>query len=826
MYKVILGIVVLLILVSNETFSQRSGNMERFKNMKIGTVKGSVIDAQTDKPVSYANVIIYNKSDSSLVSGGITDDDGKFNITELPPGKFYLVVKFIGYKKYILDELTITPRKKNQDLGVIKLNHDEVMTEAVEVTATKDYIEYKIDRKIVNVSEDLMAQGGSAAEALENAPSVNVDIEGNVTLRGSSNFTVFINGKPSVLEGSDALQQIPAATIERIELITNPSAKYDPDGMSGIINVVLKENVKQGLNGVVNVSVGTRDKYKADFLLKYSYGDFSVFGGLDWSDRKFHGQGEIIGNYYEMEDASDLYKARDVESTTNGRFSRSGYDLKGGIGWQLSDNDNITLEGRWGSMGYSREHTDKNITDYYDADTTEYTLNITDDGRERDFYSLNLDYLHNFDDEGHMLQGLIYYSRRDALADDLQNQFYTNDDWSVYLLDKEGIRSDENDIDNDWRIKLDYTLPLGEEERFEAGYQTRIDQEDSDFLFYRFDFDNDDWVLDDNFSNQMNYRRDIHSLYAQYTGSIIGLDFMAGLRGEYTYRKSEVAKSDTVYSIDRLDLFPTLHLSRKVFDKDQIYTSYSRRINRPRGRDLDPYPSYRNEYTIRLGNPGLEPEYVNSFELGYQKMFGKSYITLEGYYRMTDNLITRVRTIDSGLTVHTTQNLNSDKSLGTELSANLFLTDYLMVMGAFNYFHYELDGKVYEEDVSTSTESWNARLNANLFLSKNTRFQVSSFYRGDIITAQGTRNGFLTLSVALRQDLFDRQATVTLQARDLLGSMKREMTSSGEFFYNYDKFTRESPMIQLTFSYKINNYRQEKRSSGSSEGMEDINEGF
>jgi outer membrane receptor protein involved in Fe transport len=828
MTKSVVGIILILLVLSTSTLSaqKQNGKHGNFKNMKIGTIKGKVVDEETGNAIDYANIIIYKAIDSSIVSGGFSNTKGIFNITELTPGQYLVKIKFIGYLSYSKRDIKITPKQNIVDLGVIKLQQDNIMTDAVEVTATQDYIEYKIDRKVVNVSQDIMSQGGTAADALENAPSVNVDIEGNVTLRGSSNFTVYINGKPSVLQGSDALQQIPAATIDKIELITNPSAKYDPDGMSGTINVILKKDVKQGLNGVANVSIGTRDKYSADMLLKYNYDDFTVFGGFDWNDRKYHGEGKSIGNYYDNGDTTGLYKPRDVETNTNGRFSHGGYSFKGGIGWQASDFDYISLEGKYGDRNHAREYTSRYETDYLSADTLEYTLNQTDATRDREYYSFNMDYTHNFDADGHMLQGLVYFSNKDGQSHDIQQQVYTNEDWSIITADKESIRSDENGIDKDWRLKLDYVLPLGEEEKFEAGYQSRLKKEKSDFLFYRYNFDDLDWVLDEDFSNQMDFERNIHSLYSQYTGKVLDINFIAGLRGEYTFRETDLVKSDSAFTIDRFDFFPSLHLSRKIFEKDQIYTSYSRRINRPRGRDLDPYPSYRDEYKIRIGNPELEPEYVNSFELGYQKMFDKSYVSLEGYYRMTENMITRVRTIEDGITIHTTENLNSDKSIGAELSANLFLTDYLIVMGSANVYHYELDGNVYDEDVSTSTDTWNTRLNANLFLSKSTRFQLSTFYMGDNITAQGTRSGFFTLSMALKQDLFDKQATVTLQARDILGGMKREMTTSGEYFYNYNRFLRESPVIQLSFSYKINNYRKERGNGSGGESMEDMNEGF
>jgi len=351
---------------------------------KVGVITGEVYDASLNEPMEYVNLVLFSMRDSSMVAGTVTVPGGKFEMKEVQFGMFYMVTNFMGYERDTIRDIRITPRAQTLDLGRITLTSTLTNLEGVEVVAEKQHVEYRIDKKVVNVSQDISASGGSAIEVLENTPAVQVDIEGNVSLRGSSNFTVLIDGRPSVLQGSDALQQIPASTIEQIEIITNPSAKYDPDGIAGIINVVTKKQKEPGWNGVLNASAGTGSKYTTDLLINYKAGDFNIFGGFDYNNRKYSGEGYTQNETYLGD--SPFYRISETER----EMKRDGYSLKGGFDWYMTDKSILTLSGRYGNYGFGRGGNTK-LKTYSDPGTDDgYMLTETSSEREGKYYNVTL----------------------------------------------------------------------------------------------------------------------------------------------------------------------------------------------------------------------------------------------------------------------------------------------------------------------------------------------------------------------------------------------------------------------------------------------------
>lgn len=769
-----------------------------------GVLTGRVIDKITGQPMEYANLVLYTLRDSSIVAGTVTDAEGRFRMENLRYGRFYAVVNFIGYEKSYVKDIRINPNSKEVDLGDLYLELASTNLQGVEVVADKAHVEFKIDKKVINVSQDILAQGSSAVAVLENTPSVQVDIEGNVSLRGSSNFNVLIDGRPSVLQGSDALQQIPASTIDRIEIITNPSAKYDPDGVGGIINVVLKKQKQPGTNGVVNASIGSRNKYELDALLNYKTRRVNVFAGVDANYRQFSMQGKSRNETY----FTDTTQFRDSER--EGDMTRKGYGVKAGLDYYLTDRSTVTFSGQYGGYGFGRDFTSTNAvyTNPFSAD--EYTKSVSESEREGNYYNLNLNYIAKFDDMGHQLEILGYFSNRGGDDWEEQKDYTTDQEWNS-IDDFPGfIRTTETDNSNEYRVKADYTKPLGTEGKIEAGYQSRFENENEKYLFQDFDYSINDWVENDLYTSEADFRENIHSVYATYSDVKGSWGYQLGLRGEYTDREIQNQKSPQAYVIDRFDYFPSVHLSKQFNGDHQVLASYSRRIDRPGGRELDPFVNYMDEYNVRVGNPALEPEYIDSYELGYQKRMNKSFISLESYYRINKNKITRIRTLqDDGTFVHTYQNLNKDYSLGVELMVNADIVTWFNLNGSVNVFDYRLEGNVEGEDVTTSSTNWDSKLNLTFKLKHDFRAQLTGFYRGPSVTAQGRREGYFTQNAALRKDFFDRKFSATLSVRDIFASARREMTSSGENFYAYDNYRREAPIITLSLTYLINNYKKQ-----------------
>ncbi|MCF8405117.1 MAG: TonB-dependent receptor, partial [Bacteroidales bacterium] len=452
-----LGIIIFACAVFPIQAQPPRGGERDFSNMpKEGIIKGKILEEGTNLPMEYANFVLYSFRDSSMVAGTVCNPDGTFELKEVRFGRFYAIANFIGYNKKIIHDIKITPKQKEIVLQDIFLENASTRLEGVEIVADRAHVEYKIDKKIVNVSQDILAQGSSAVEVLENTPSVQVDIEGNVSLRGTSNFTVLIDGRPSVLTGSEALQQIPASTIDNIEIITNPSAKYDPDGVGGIINVVLKKQKQPGMNGVINTSIGTGNKYKVDALLNYKTKNLNIFGGIDYNYRQFSMEGHT--EYESLYNDTASFRNSDM----NGKMNRNGYGIKTGIDYYLSDNSTLTLSGKYGTYGFGREFTSTNTNWTSPLTSYEYLLSESQSEHAGDYYNLNLNYITKFNQPGHQIEFLGYYSKSKGDDWDEQNDFESDANWNKIGEDPELIKTTEDNFETEIRIKADYTYPIGE----------------------------------------------------------------------------------------------------------------------------------------------------------------------------------------------------------------------------------------------------------------------------------------------------------------------------------------------------------------------------
>ena len=786
-----------------------------------GVITGKVQEYATQNPMGYANVVIFTARDSSMVSGTVTAMDGSFILDKIPFGGFYMIANFIGFTKETINDIRITPQQTYVDLGLIELHSSTENLEAVEITGQKTHIEYQIDRKVVNVSQDIMAQGGTAVNALENTPSVQVDIDGNVSLRGSSSFQVLIDGRPSILEGSDALQQIPAGNIDKIEIITNPSAKYDPDGVAGIINVILKEKIDKGFNGLVNASIATNESYSLDFLLNYKINKFNFFLGADYNDRNRNGERESRNENY----IGDTTFFRNTFGDRN--RGRVGYGLRSGFDYYLSDKTTIGVQGRMGYYEFNGGGNSYLHEFTMPATTDEYSITETMMKRSGNYYSAAVNFQHKFDENGHQLEGSFDYRTRDGDDSDEQKEYEANADWEIIEDEPFFIRSTEVDEDEEFRFKIDYARPIGEKGKFEAGAQARIEEETERFIFNDYNYLIGEWVEDTLFSNVMDFKRDIYSVYGIYSNEWGSFGYQVGLRGEYTYREIQNQKASEPSLIDRWDYFPTIHVSKSFVNKDQLLASYTRRIDRPRGWYLDPFISYMDQFNYRQGNPDLEPEYIDSYELGYQKRIWESMISLEGYYRITNNKITRIRTLQpDGTFLHTYENLNNDYSLGAELMVRTDPTEWLNLTLSGNLYHYRLEGSIENEDVDTESINWNSRVNAVVKLPKDFSIQINGMYYGPSVRAQGESEGFFMTNAAIKKDFFDRHLTATFSVRDIFSTARHEFTTQGEGFYTYDYYDREAPIFRLNLSWRINNYKRNMERNGNGGGDMDMDMDF
>ena len=780
---------------------------------KPGAIRGVIVDKATGQAMEYANIAIYNKADSMLVTGGITKENGEFEIRGMPLGEYYLEAHFIGFEKSKVTNIVIDKESPLFNSGSIKLSPSAIEIGSVDVVADKAAVEYKLDKKVINVSQVISATGGSAANVLENTPSVQVDIEGNVTLRGSGSFTVLIDGRPSVLSGSDALRQIPASALENIEIITNPSAKYEPDGSAGIINLIMKKNSMNGLSGIINGTIGTGDKYRGDFLLNYRTEKFNYFLGADWRDET---------NYGSMASRRETYLGDTTKYLTIGGdrdFIRGGQNFKGGFDFYLSDKTTFTLSGELGKSKNNRSGEEL-IHEFNIPQTSDiYSVNNEISKSESDFFSGTLNFQHKFKKDGHKIEANAFYSGRNGFDGDEENEVLTDENYNPsgnYLAQ---VKTNEEEDENEFRLKADYTLPINDKSKLEAGVQSRMERQEESTSFKEYDPVTGTWITSDFFSSAIDFKNDIHAVYATYSNKLGGLEYMAGLRGELTDREIKSSADDSVAALKLYDLFPTLHLSYDIGEKNEIMASYSRRINRPGGWDLNPVPTYFNRYTIREGNPELEPEYTDSYDLGYMLKFGRSYLSLEAFSRITNNKIDRLESLgDDGILYLKSENVGKDYSTGLELMGNVEFTKWLTVNASVSGFHYRIKGEADGEAFDRESTNWSGRMNTTVKFSDNSRMQIQGFYRGPSVSAQGESKASFFTMLALKQDFLKKKLTATLTMQDPFGTAKFERESVTESFKSWFEMKREPRVLMLTLSYKINNFKSDERGGGSGGG--------
>lgn len=780
-----------------------------------GSIKGFVYDGKNNKPVEYANIVLYGQQTHEQVTGTITDVHGYFHLNELRPGIYILEIKFIGFDAFHIDSLMIRPGAGEIDLGRIEITPDVLAMGSVEVVGEKPIIEFQIDKKVINVSQQFTSLSGTAVDVLENVPSVSVDIEGNVSLRGSGSFNLLIDGRPSILDANDALQTIPASSIENIEIVTNPSAKYDPDGVAGVINIITKKSKKTGIAGLVNASAGTFGNHGFDFLLNFQKKRIGYFIGVDYGSHHF--PGNITAERRTYHPDTTFYNYTDGES----EWSRKYLGFRSGLDINLTDADLLRLSLRYGDRNGGRDsETDYRRWYVPGIDTLLYSSQNESD-RGGHFLSLNLDYHHKFQKEGHEISSQIDIGTREGDEESMLEEFDENDVLTF------GQRSTESGPRQRIRYKLDYVLPLKQENKIEAGYQFRYSlSEDNNTMDY-WSADSNGYVPDYRYYHATDYTRSIQSTYLIYAGKIGNFGYQGGLRGEYTYQFIEMSGVDSSFSVDEWDIYPTFHTSYSFNNGHQVMASYTRRIDRVRSWYLEPFETWMDAYNVRRGNPGLKPEYIDSYEAGYQKTFGRSLFSLEGYYRVTQNKIERVQSlysVEENIFLQTYENIGKDYAFGTEAMLTLIPFQWWTMNLMNNIYNYQVKGTLYGEPFDESSFNWSLRLNNTFKIGKSSRIQFSANYRSPTVSAQGREGEMFFTNLAFRQEFLNRKLSATLQIRDLLGTASHYSENEGPNFYSHTRFERQPRMLSFTLTYNINNYKKEQERNGDIDNGSDFEE--
>lgn len=812
----LLGMPLLLTAQQNGNRQGKRGDGPRQK----ATLKGQVIDELSGQALEYATITLFAQRDSSMVTGGITDEKGNFLI-ESRPGRFFAKIEFLAYQTKTIEQIKLGKENLHVDLGTLKMQDDTETLMEVEVRAEKSQMTMNLDKRVFNVGKDLATTGGSAEDILNNVPSVNVDIDGNVSLRGSDNVRILIDGKPSGLVGVDnanGLRSLPTNLIDKVEVITNPSARYEAEGMTGIINIVLRKEKKKGVNGSIDVSAGYPDNYGVGVNMNMRRNKFNFFVNYGLSYRKNPGQGRI---FQEIRSGGITEISDQIRSSNRGGLSNSfrfGSDyyfnpkniLTASLLYRKSDEDNLT------------QYIYNDFLNTFNDDGFVSRSNRTDDELEKETslqYSLN--YKKTFDKKGQELTANIQYEDDlETESSDFLESFFNRElqSSSPDLLQ----RSNNDEGEKQWLFQADYVHPFNEEGKFEVGLRSTIRNIGNDFLTE--EFRDDVWITKEDRSNNFKYDENIHAAYLIVGDKQGKFSYQVGLRSELSDVRTELVQNDSINQRNYFNLFPSTHLTYEIGNDNSVQLSFSRRIRRPRFWDLNPFFSFSDSRSFFSGNPNLDPEFTNSFELGHVKYWEKGTLSSSIYYRHTDEVIQRITVRDEvdGDTLFVTkpQNIGIENSYGLEFTFSYTPQKWMRFSGDVNLFRAITEGEFVDPtgnllSLESDALTMSARMSAMITLWKQIESQVRFNYRAPRETTQGRRKAMYTLNLGLSKDIWKKKATITLNVRDALNSRKRRFITEGADFFREGEFQWRSRVTTLKLNYRIN---QKKRRGGRGGG--------
>jgi outer membrane receptor protein involved in Fe transport len=766
-------------------------------------ISGKVVDQTSGTPMEYVTVALYKSTDSSLVSGAITDPEGLFKIEKVDAGSYYLLASFIGYENKRLPEVSLSKKFNKTDLGTIELVPETSEITEVKVVAEKARIEYKLDKRVVNVDKDLSAKGGTAVDALQNTPSVQVDPQGNLTLRGSSEYVVLIDGKPSILKGSDALKQIPAGAIKQIEVVTNPSAKYEADGQAGIINVIMKKEMLQGFSGNVNFGIATNDKQNGNLMLNYRLKKVNLYVGADYADNTYR-------NTIKINTKTTLNSVERVDDGFTEEFNTNdNMAVKGGIDYDINDKNNLSLSGSYSRQGYDFGSFAENAN-WFGSNPKVYTTNDNYTDIFGDVARVNFDYKHTFN-ENSDLQVSNTFSSWSGVDENNMVFMQTNDLYEDgELLSKLNSYKDNSNFNN--RLNIDYKTPLWKGS-FEAGVQFRYEDRMEDMNYRNYTIATNEWVKNETYSYRLDYLNSIYSGYALFSKEIFGINSQLGIRSEYFTREMVIEGIITdSLNYNKFMFYPSVHLSKSFKNNHQLQASYSRRIKRPQPYVLNTVPRYIDANNIFIGNTALTPEFTDGFELNYMAPVGKSNLSVQTYYKRTSSPMTTIRYLgEDGKMYHQLTNGKYQQSYGVELNANINLLTWWSVNANGNFYNYKINSEVKQSDVELTTNTWDAHLVNNLKFEKGTSLQAVVYYRAPGVDAAGKTDGFYIVNLSANQSFLKGSLNLTLKADNIFNSVKFKYHTDGDGFNNDYFLTNEGASFSVNISYKFNNFKSKKQ---------------
>ncbi|MBP6335520.1 MAG: TonB-dependent receptor [Bacteroidia bacterium] len=794
------------------------------KNLpKIGQVSGTIVDGTNGESVPYASVAVISMKDSSIVGGALSDEKGKFSINELPMGRMRLQITFVGYATQTLDPFILSPMQPDYAAGLIRLSSSAEKLKEVVISADKPDLILSLDKKVYNMEKNIVNTGGSVTEAMQNIPSVSVDIDGNVSLRGSENVTILIDGKPSGMLGSDrraVLSQIPANAVDQIEVITNPSAKYDASGMAGIINIKTKKEKMKGFNGTTSIGVGTNDKYNFALGLNNRTSFMNLFANYSYRHDERSSTGETTQyNYFPGQDPYSYTSSSQGKRVADFHTGKIGTDL---------------FLNKWNTLGLSasintRTEEDPNQTQYVFMDQNESVYSEYQSSEieteTNNGYDVNLDYRRTWAKSKREFSATGGYSSNlEEEAGEVQN--------SPVGIGFTPYQKTENDNRySNLILQADFAQPISKQGKMEAGLKSMQRTIDNEQFVYSFDDFSDVYYLNTLKSDHFIYDEQILAAYALYGAKWKKFDYSAGLRAEQTLSTGDSKTMNETFKNDYLSFFPSVFLRYTLGRTHEFQVSYSKRVNRPDTRALNPYTDYSDSLFLRSGNPEIQPEFVQSYELAYTSPFGPLDLTATVYYRYTDDMISRFRTVDSltGVSTMTFVNYNSSQNLGAELVLRYEVKSLGSLMGTFNAYRNTIDADNIESDLQSESNQWSARLNMNVKAGNSTSLQFTANYSSPRVSPTSKFKGMSGVDAGIKQDLWKGKGSLTFNITDIFNTRSFRISSYGDYFESSSVRTRESRVATLTLNYRfgkqdsgVQQKKKSQRGPQQGEGMDSI----
>ena len=815
-----------LLTFTSYTFSQEYTVEQRanFANM-IFNVSGIVTDSETSEPLEYATISFKHKRIPDKIFGGITDENGKFSV-DVNPGMYNVKIDYISFISYSNENLIV---RGNTDIGNVPLNLDVSVLDEVEVRAERTQVEIRLDKKIYNVGQDITVKGGNVSDVLANIPSIEVDFEGNISLRGNSNVRILINGKPSGLvglSGPQGLRSLPSESIEKVEVVTSPSARYSAEGTAGILNIILKKQNLLGFNGNFDVNLGIPKNEGINGTLNVRNEKINLFGTVNLSNSENTGTFFSETNYIRQDLTID--ETNDSDNNNKNIFFNLGSE------YYFDDDTSLTLSGFY-KKGDESSFLTNLVNDISSGSISSTNNRLRNETELDESFEYALDFYKDYDRDGQTLSARISYeeSEDDGLED--------IEDFATFPQISESIFEKVSNVDFQKRLlgQVDFVYPIDKETEFEFGYRGNFLERKTD---YNVSFlTGNDFVSDPGLSNIFNYKESVNSVYTQFGKKFNKLSALLGLRYENSRQEIDQRTTNQFEIKKYSDIFPTLNLAYEFSNQESLTFGYSKRVRRPRGWNINPFPRRNSVTSFRRGNPFLDPTFTTALEIDYLKRFKKFTVNTSVFYRQSDGNIERI-TEETGeiidliigndpdtplLQVPVLEsypiNLSTNKRIGSELSLTYTPSRSVRLNASFTINSSSIRGQYEDQNFDSDDTNWSTRFNGFFRLPKDFSIQFFGFVRGPSESAFSKNKAFGFVSGAIQKTILEKKGTLSLKFSDLFNTSRWKYESFRDSFYRKGEGRWREPTYVLTFSYRFNDnkYKQRKKNIRRNQGDSD-----